>query len=141
MDPGTALAVVGLLLQVVEGVKEYYKSWRDCDDDVKQFRDALLRLETVLGHLKTTLKKPHLEATIVLTICDACRAIGEGVDEMKGMLRKFEDAGSPSTTLQKVKQMGRRACYPFRASTISRFMEIIQDMTDNLRFAIELLSL
>ncbi|KAJ3956917.1 hypothetical protein N0V92_006518 [Colletotrichum tropicale] len=141
MDAGTALAVVGLALQVLEGVKEYYKSWKDCDDDVKQFMDALQRVRAVLGHLHTTLKRPHLEDAIVSTIRDACDDMEEHMDEVKSMLRKFKKDGSPSTMMQNLKKLGRRACYPFRKSTISRFMEIIEDMTDKLRLAIELLSL
>ncbi|KAI8305273.1 hypothetical protein K4K59_012265 [Colletotrichum sp. SAR11_240] len=140
MDPGTALAVVGLSLQVLGGVKEYYKSWKDCDDDVRQFREALQRLETVLGHLQTTLKKPDLDATITSTICDACHNMEDEMDEVKAILRKFKKDGSPSTMMQKLRQMGRRACYPFRKSTISRFMEIIEDLNDNLGLAIGVLS-
>lgn len=141
MDPGTALGVVSLALQALGGVKEYYKSWKDCDDDVKQFQDALRQLDLVLGHLQTTLKKPHLEDTIVTNISDACQNIEDEMDEVKSMLKKFKKDGSPSTMMQNLKQMGRRACYPFRKSTISRFMEIIEDMNEKLRFAIEVLSL
>ncbi|KAJ0354439.1 hypothetical protein COL154_011735 [Colletotrichum chrysophilum] len=138
MDPGTALAVVGLLLQVLIGIKEYYKSWKDCDNGVKQFMDALQRAEKVLARLHTTLKRPHLEDAIVPTIRDAR---DDMEDHMEAMLRKFKNDGSPSTMMQTLKQLGRRACYPFRKSTISRFMEIIEDVTGKLRLAIELLSL
>ncbi|KAK2735160.1 ankyrin repeat protein [Colletotrichum kahawae] len=126
MDPGTALAIVGLSLQILGGVKEYYNSWKTCDDDVRQFLDDLQRLEAVLGHLQTTLKQPHLDATIISTICDACHKMKDEMDEVKAMFRKFKKDGSPSTMMQKLKHMERRVFYVFRKSTIARFMEIIE---------------
>lgn len=34
MDPGTAVGVVALGLQVLEGVISYYSAYKDCGDDI-----------------------------------------------------------------------------------------------------------
>ncbi|KAF4478165.1 hypothetical protein CGGC5_v013378 [Colletotrichum fructicola Nara gc5] len=141
MDPGTALAVVGLSLQVLGGMKEYYKSWKDCDDDVTQFREAIQRLTTMLDHLKSVLLKPHLDPSLVSTINDVCDNLKGSAEKMETLLKKVRDHGPPSTVLQKLRQMGRRACYPFRAGTISHFMGFVADMTDDLSLAMQVLTL
>ncbi|KAL3295439.1 ankyrin repeat protein [Colletotrichum asianum] len=141
MDPGTALAVVGLSLQVLGGLKEYYNSWKDCDDDVKQFREAMQRLTTMLDHLKSVLSKPHLDPGLVSAINDVYDNLKESAEKMERLLKKVRDLGPPSSMLQKLRQIGRRACYPFRSGTISHFMGFVADMTDDLSLAMQVLTL
>lgn len=141
MDPGTALAIVSLSLQVLTSVKDYYELWKNCEQDVHDLRGALQRLSTVLYHLESTLQKPFFEQAIIPTICNACQQLDQGVEEIKTLLAKVKGHGSLSSMLQRVKHAGRRACYPLRASTVARFMEIIEDMTGHLGLALQVLSL
>jgi ankyrin repeat domain-containing protein 50 len=141
MDPGTALAVVSLALQVADGLYKCYKGWRDCDDDVKGLRKSLLWLANIFKQLEIVLRRPGLKDSLVKTIILTSKACEESVEELKDVLDSILKDGAPEGLLQKLKAKGRRACYPFRASTIARLAEIIQDLKDDLDLAIDILNL
>ena len=141
MEAGTALAIVSLSIQVLEGVSDYYKLWKDGEQDVREFREAIQRLSRILTHLETTMQKPFLEQSIISTICSACKRVEQDVGEMETLLADVMGHGPPSSLLQKVKHAGRRACYPFRRKTIAHFMEIIEDMINHLGLELQILSL
>jgi hypothetical protein len=141
MEAGTALAIVSLSVQVLTGAMNYYKYWKDCEQDLRDLQTALERLVTILCHLESTLQKPCLDPIMASMIASACKGLGQGVNEMKILLETVQQHGESSNLIERVKRAGRRACYPFRASTISRFMEIVEDMTDHLGLGLQVLSL
>lgn len=96
MDPGTALAVVGLSLQVIVEIKEYYKLWKGYDDDVQRLREKLDRLAEMIEGLRPTLEKPTLDSTLVSRICRGCKRLKQNMGEMTEVLEKLRSEGSPS---------------------------------------------
>lgn len=141
MDPGTALSVVSLGIQVASGIQDYFKLWKDCEQDVSNLRNSLVQITRIFEHLRATLRRPGLEETLVSTIRLNIKSCEEKVEELGSILKKFKEEGSPGGILEKLKSRSRRALYPFRASTISRISEIIEDMKDDLHLTLEILSL
>jgi hypothetical protein len=74
MDPGTALAIVGLVLDGVKEVYEYYTTWKYRDEDVADVRGALLWLKGLFGPIKIMLTNDSLDKTQVRMICDSVQA-------------------------------------------------------------------
>ena len=139
MEPGTALSVASLGIQVASGIQSYFKLWNDCEQDVSDLRNSLVRTMGTFEHLKAALREPRLNQILVSTICLNIKTCEERVEELASILKKFEKEGSPSDLLKNLKFRSRRALYPFRASTISRISEIIEDMKDDLQLALEIL--
>ncbi|KAH9208968.1 hypothetical protein DL95DRAFT_478854 [Leptodontidium sp. 2 PMI_412] len=61
MDPGTALAIVGLVLDGVKDVYAYYSTWKDRDQEVAEVRRALLWLIGLFQSIQTTLASKNLD--------------------------------------------------------------------------------
>ena len=141
LDPGTALATVSLALQVLNGLSAYFQCWRDCEGDVQHVQNCLLRLARIFKQLEITLAKPQLEQNLVSTICSTIRASTKNVDELRAILDKTKIDDATEGIMQRLKAKGRKACYPFRASTVARLSEIIDDLKDDLNLAIGVLSL
>ena len=139
MEPGTALSVVSLGIQVASGIQSYFKLWKDCEQDVSDLRTSLVRITGVLEHLRATLQKPCLDQTLVSIICLNMKPCEERLEELDLILKKFKKEGPPGDVLEKLRSRSRRALYPFRASTIARISEIIEDMKDDLHLALEIL--
>lgn len=116
-------------------------NFSETDKDVLELRYALLRLENIFKQLQIMLRKPHLKESLVSTIYLTIRACERSLDELRDMLDKIKQDGPPGKFLQRLKAKGRRACYPFRASTICRLSEIVDDLKDDLNLAIGVLSL
>jgi hypothetical protein len=99
----------------------------------------------IFDHLKTTLQRPCLEQRLVITICLNIKACENRVQELDSISAVFGKNGSPATTLEKLKlelkSKSRRAIYPFRASTISRISEVIEDIKEDIYTAVSILSL
>ena len=98
-------------------------------------------LANIFAQLYITLRQKGLKTSIASTIHITAKASHGTVDELKVALDKSMREGSPKGLLQKFKSQGRRACYPFRASTISGLIELIDDLKYDLRLAIDILSL
>jgi len=141
MEPGTALAIASLGIQVAEGIQKYFSLLKDCDHDITELRNSLPRIETIFEHLKKTLRRPGLERRLVATICLSIKACEGKIEELESILKKFKKDGTPEGLLEKLKTKSRRALYPFRASTISRISEVLEDMKDDLRLVLDILSL
>ncbi|RYN79266.1 hypothetical protein AA0120_g10790 [Alternaria tenuissima] len=141
MDPGTALAVVSLVLQVASGLHEYFKLWKDCDEDVATLGASLTRITKIFEHLASLLRAPVLDSALVSTICGNVKECEEKIKELEQILKRFKKEGTPASTYEKLKLKSRRALYPFRASTILSISELVEDMKDDLSIALQLLSI
>ena len=140
-DPSTALAILGLALQVSTGLYRYYEIWRDCGRDVQDIRYSLLRLINIFNQIDITLQKPGLRESLVSTINAITKTCEEKVEELRFILHKVKQDGPVEGILRRLKAHGRRACYPFRSSTISRISEIIDELKDDLNIVVGILSL
>lgn len=141
VDPRTALAVISLALQVSTSLYKYYELWKDCGKDVQDTVYSLLRLTNMFKQIEITLRRPGLKDSLVSTICINVKTCEKEVEELSSILRKVKQDGPVEGIIQRLKKYGRRACYPFRSSTISRISEIIDELKDDLGVAVGVLSL
>ncbi|KAH6676220.1 hypothetical protein B0J14DRAFT_350655 [Halenospora varia] len=78
MDPGTALAVVGIALDTIKDLHAYYVGWKDRNEDVKEVRSDLIWLMNLFEAIRATLTQEDLDRNLSQTICDSiksCKAI------------------------------------------------------------------
>ncbi|KAH8808751.1 hypothetical protein F5884DRAFT_753268 [Xylogone sp. PMI_703] len=141
MDPGTALSVISLGIQVAHGIQGYFKLWKDCERDVLDLQNSLARTIRIFEHLKVTLQRVDLEQTLVSTILLNIKSCEEKVGSLNLILKKFKIEGTPGDIFERLKSKSHRALYPFRASTILRISEIIEDIKDDLHLTLEILSI
>jgi hypothetical protein len=141
MDPGTALAIVGLVLDGVKEVYEYYTTWKYRDEDVADVRGALLWLKGLFGSIKIILTNDSLDKTQVRMICDSVQACEDVFEKLRKRLNKVKRETPPDTFMKKVSDQGRRALYPFQKGTIVRLLESVEKIKDQMHVVIALLNL
>ena len=141
MDPGTALAVASLTYDITKDLYEYYRAWKDCDKDVEELRVQLLWLHNAFEVSRDIVRKPDLSAQAVNLVCSALGGCNNAANELRDILDKIKKQGAPQSVLDKLKACGRRACYPFRKSTVTAIVEQVESCRDELQLAVDLLQL
>jgi uncharacterized protein Yka (UPF0111/DUF47 family) len=141
MDPGTALAVVGLVLQAAQGVYEFYSICKDRDDDVAGARRELSWLTLFFEAMEATLKKPDLNQQQVAIVCNSVQACEGTIKKLEKRLIKVKREFPAENVVQNLGDHGRRLLYPFQRGTIIRLLELISSVKDQMHQAISLLTL
>lgn len=141
MDPGTVLAIVGLVLDVVKDAYEYYSVCKDRNEDVQEARSELLWLKRFFEALQDTLQSQHLNETQVTIVCESIGSCKDTMDKLTKRLSKVKRESPPETVVQKLGDQGRRLLYPFQKGTIVRLLELIAKIRGQMDQVITLLNL
>jgi len=141
MDPGTALGIASLVYDVTKDLYNYYRVWKDCEKDVEELRIQLLWLHKAFKVVRDTLQKPGLSDSGRNLIYSAISDCNDAANDLQAELDKVRTQTSPQSALDKLKAQGRRACYPFRKSTIAGIAENVESCRDALHLAVDLLGL
>lgn len=143
MDPGTALGVVSLGLEVCKGLLAYYDAWEGYRDTVQETYRNIANLNKTLALLDDKLKaiqtaSPTSQLPVRAAEClTSCK---DGVQRLDKKLKKISQE-NPKTFKEKAKAGGLRLLYPFRASTLEKLQEIVGELMQDLSFAIQILVL
>ncbi|KAK4554950.1 hypothetical protein LTR86_008098 [Recurvomyces mirabilis] len=146
MDPGTALSVVSLVLEVSQGLYTYYQVWKDCEKDIKDLRTQLLWLSVIADRIRAALDRPGLRSEDHLLVTSALNRCDDAAHKLKQAHEKMAKTGAePTTALQKLKALGakegRKALYPFRKDTILSIIGNVKDCTKACDSALRILHL
>lgn len=125
MDPGTALGVVSLALDVVKDVYKYYNSWKGRDEDIDELKRSSSSLENVLETIEETLDNDNFDHKKVQMILDSVQKCQVPIDKLKAKMENVKRGREPKTVWQKLDDQRRRALYPFKRDTIA---EIVTDI-------------
>jgi len=141
MDPGTALAIVGLGLDAVKDLHSYYVIWKDRDRDVEEVGQQLIWLMNLFHTIQITLKQDDLNPAQVQMICGSIKKCEEIITKLKIKLAKAKREGDPDTLLKKLDDQRRRALYPFKKGTIGGLLDLIDSCKEEMKMVIPLLNL
>ncbi|PMD52657.1 uncharacterized protein K444DRAFT_187412 [Hyaloscypha bicolor E] len=141
MDPGTALAIVGLGLDAVKDLHSYYVVWKDRDRDVEEVGQQLIWLMNLFQTMQITLKQDDLNPAQVQMICGSIKKCEEIITKLKVKLAKVKREGDPRTLLKKLDDQRRRALYPFKKGTIGGLLDLIDSCKEEMKMVIPLLNL
>jgi predicted DNA-binding protein YlxM (UPF0122 family) len=141
MDPGTALAVVGLGIDAVKDLYSYYMVWKERDRDVEEIRQQLIWLMNLFQTIQTTLENDDLNQNQTQMICDSIEKCQEIIFKLEAKLAKVKREGDPDTLLKKMDDQRRRALYPFKKGTIGGLLDLIGGCKEQMKMVIPLLNL
>ena len=141
MDPGTALAIVGLVLDGVKDVYAYYTTWKDRDEDVAEARRALIWLMNLFQSVQATLANKNLEKSKVDMICNSVKQCEDVIAKLRKRLMKVKNETPSDSFLAKLGDQGRRAIYPFQKGTIVRLLESTEKIREQMQVVIAMLHL
>ncbi|RYN73457.1 hypothetical protein AA0117_g7845 [Alternaria alternata] len=139
MDPGTAVGVVSLGMQVCEGILKYYRDWKGYEKDIQEAYtgiDDLAKTFAILyDELQTVPQKAFaIRAQECLATCQ------DGIQQLEKKLKKVHKE-APAGLRHRAQVGGLRLMYPFRKSTLEKLKEIAQGLMQQLNLALQIIHL
>ena len=138
---GSAVGIASLGIQVCQGLLSYYDGWRGYDADVSSAYDTVDDLSRTLALLRALLDCNDLDEEKKERVKRCLYSSEERLAKLSRKSQKLRKYGQPEGVRQKAWTELQRAWYPFRASTLARLREIVADVLERLKLAIDILQL
>ncbi|KAG9196619.1 hypothetical protein G6011_01740 [Alternaria panax] len=139
MDPGTAVGVVPLGIQVCEAILKYYCDWKGYEDDIREtymgIGDLAKTSKLLYDELKKVLQKSF--ATRVQECVTTCQ---EGFQQLEKKL-KTPHKEAMAGLRQRAQAGGLRLTYPLWKSTLAKLKEVVHGMIQQLNLAVHIIHL
>ncbi|KAK5129067.1 hypothetical protein LTR85_000400 [Meristemomyces frigidus] len=136
---GSAVGVASLGIQICQGLLKYYNSWKDYNEDIAAAYGSVEALEETCEFLVKALNRctpdPDQERNVLnsMTQCKHC------LDRLTKKLTKLRDNDNPVGFRKVIKAGGLRFLYPFKKDTLEKIEQMVQEATQQLQFALEVL--
>lgn len=132
--------LVSLGLTVVQGLHNYYSSYRDRESNTATTLKKLSHVVSVLTGLESQIKDKCIHdkddvkdnATIQLYV-DDCKELIAELEQTLGRLKETPDGD----TMARLKLVGRKLAYPLRQSTLLKLEEDIDELVSTLSLAMQ----
>lgn len=142
VDPGSAIGVVSLGIQVAQGLVKYYSNFKAYDDDISHAVKRTERLHSTLAALEVTLQEVETNGDSVserarISICDCeheLLKLGE-------VVKTCAEAPAPTSMAARMKLIEKRLAYPFRKGTLRDVIAWVDRAQADLDTAIQALQL
>ncbi|THV89302.1 hypothetical protein D6D26_09801, partial [Aureobasidium pullulans] len=148
MDLGTAVGVISLGIQVLEGIVDYYGAYKDYGDDIASLCTSSVALLQTLQYLQVQLdRKGSTPDDFRAHILASIYQCNDGLQRLRKKLNKIKAEPMPAdgNLLRNIQRQAtnqlRKATYPFKCSTLAKLRETVQDLRDNLSLALQALEL
>lgn len=135
---GTA-GLISLSMQITQTLIRFYSSYKHRDSNIVQTIKKLESLSGILQILESTLQHRSNDP-LIHQIDSSVQNSREIIQELQQECTKLT-ASSSNFTWSATKAVGRRAAYPFRASTLKKLDEDVDEMRSYLSFALDVLQL
>lgn len=133
---GSAVGVISLGLTVCQGLLQYYRAYKNYEEDVLRMCRSVDQLQQILQTLNTTLQATAFVGEAITKVEENILACEQAIKRLDQKLAKVRKADVPTDVSSKVWMQLRRALYPFRESTLAKFREILADLRDGLSLSL-----
>ena len=141
-DPGTAVGMISLGIQVCLGLVKYYKAWEGQDQYVQETLNNLDREAKVLELLQRNLRRLPISAGTSAQQVEECIVHARGpFNRLKVLLENCQTVPAPGNFKRKGRNAARSALFPFRKETLRDMRAAVVDAERVTRFAVQILSL
>jgi hypothetical protein len=138
---GSAVGIASLGIQVCQGLLSYYHDWRSYHDDIISAYDKVSSLERTLTLLNESLNQPFLDAKRKARAYESLVSCGSSMHALEKRCAKLQASAQPSGLREKAAAVTKRTLYPFKASTLAKVSETVNDLLDQLSLAVQALHL
>ncbi|KAF1824732.1 uncharacterized protein K489DRAFT_354998, partial [Dissoconium aciculare CBS 342.82] len=139
-----AASVAGLAslgIQVCQGLLAYYDGFKDYHADISSTYRNIASMNDVFASLKSLLEDTSLSSKNRAHVQSGILACEATLHKVHGKLKKLRTHDEPSGAKQKAWADLQRLFYPFRASTLAKLKELMEELRGNLSMAIHVLQL
>ena len=138
---GSAVGIASLGIQVCQGLLSYYDGWKDYESDISHAHESVSDLSRTLILLKTSLCDDHLDVERKQQVKRSIQSCEGALTKLSEKTKKLRKYGQPAGLQQKAWAEVQRLWYPFRASTLAKLRELVNDIRDRLQLAVQALQL
>ena len=138
---GSAVAIASLGLHICQGLLSYYDDWKGYNADISNTYDSVDDLSRTLALLKASLDSDELDEERKDRVKRCLYLCEENLVNLLEKSQKLRKYGQPEELRQKAWAELQRASYPFRASTLAKLREVVADMRERLKLAVQVLQL
>lgn len=138
---GTAVGIASLGVQVCQGLISYYHDWQSYHEDISTACDKVGSLERTFALLKESLGQPSLDANRSAQVYSSLMSCKASLHGLEKRCTKLQTSGQPTSLRDRTVAVTKRTLYPFKASTLAKVSETVNDMLDQLSLAVQALNL
>ena len=138
---GSAVGIASLGIQVCQGLLSYYDGWKSFNLDISSTYDSIDDLSRTLALLTASLDSDDLDEEKKDRVKRCLHLCEESLIQLSRKSEKLRKYGQPEGVRQKAWTELQRAWYPFRASTLAKLREVVADVRERLKLAIQVLQL
>ena len=135
-----AAGIVSLGIEVCKGLIDYYSSVKDQKTDIATTVSSISSLAASLDLLKDGIEGKKFDGKIVENVQKSIDSCEDGILALQKKLGKIKEVEKVDLK-SKLHDIGRKAIYPFRESTLVKLREIVDDVRSNLALALDTLHL
>lgn len=138
---GSAVGIASLGIQICQGLISYYHDWRNYHDDISAACDKVTSLERTFALLKEILGQDSLNAEQTAQVRDSLLSCNDSIRALEKRCAKVQASSQPLNLRERAAAVTKRALYPFKASTLAKVSEAVNDVLDQLALAVQTLHL
>lgn len=142
MDPGTALGVISLALQVRDEIATYCKAWRGAQEDIEEVANKAEGLVVPLGALRDIIQDTQLtNPDIAEDLRSKLDVLRVGVEKVQASVKKCRpdfEAFAGDSFSDKLRAHRKRAVYPFRKDALRALATDLDGMQINLQTTLQM---
>jgi hypothetical protein len=141
MDAGTAVGVISLGFNVVEGLLYYCGAWGTYYEDTDSMKQNLEHFTSILQSIDRYLSRSTgvpVYKTRVEEIVISCL---ENIKKLDAMLKKCRTYQATQNAKERAKAIAQRWTYPFRENALRDMMNTISELKENLTIALLVMAL
>ncbi|SMR60828.1 unnamed protein product [Zymoseptoria tritici ST99CH_1E4] len=138
---GAAVGIASLGIQVCQGLLDYYNGWKDYQTDIAGAYNSIADLYETLALLKVSLDDKELDHDRAERAKEALESCKDGLTKLSKKLQKLQTHDKPQGSRQRLWAEFQRGSYPFKASTLAKLREIVDDVMERLKLALQVLQL
>ena len=141
MDLHPYVGIASLGIRVCQGLLSYYDAWRGYDSDVSSAYVSIDDLSRILALLKASLDSDGLNEEKKNRVKRCLHSCEESLIRLSQKSQKLRKYGQPEGLRKKAWSELQRAWYPFRAGTLAKLRDIVADVQERLKLAVQVLQL
>ena len=136
-----AAGFISLGITVCQGLLDYYRSWKDAEDQVAQTYASIQALTKTFRLLESAIQSKVFNHATVQKVEESIRSAERGLQSLQKKLQKVRL--TPSQPGWKAKGMAqfRRTLFPFKESTLAKLKELGIELRQELSLALDVLQI
>ena len=137
----SAVGIASLGIQVCQGLLSYYDAWKSFNSDISSTYNSIDDLHRTLISLKGSLDSDELDEERKDRVKRCLHSCEDSLTKLSEKSQKLRKDGQPEGVRQKTWAELQRAWYPFRAGTLAKLRDIVSDVRERLKLAMQVLQL